>query len=138
MEGRAPRDHEKRRLPRLPLPAHGCRVDPERRPVLLVHGIWKSGASFHRMARALTARGLDAHTLDLKPNDGSAPLEDLAAQIAAFAADRFPGPFDLVGFSMGGVVSRYYLQRLGGAERVRRFVTIPSPHHGTMTALLSN
>ncbi len=37
---------------------------------------------------------------------------------------------------MGGVVSRYYLQRLGGLARVRRFVTISSPHHGTVTAYL--
>jgi triacylglycerol lipase len=107
--------------------------------VLLVHGIWKTGRTFSRMARHLAGRGFAAHTLDLSPNDGSAPLEELAAQLAAHA-DRVFGagaPFDLVGFSMGGLVSRYYLQRLGGVERVGRFVSVSSPHHGTLTAHLT-
>ena len=110
----------------------------QRRPVLLVHGIWKSGATFGRLSRYLRKRGFDAHTVDLVPSDGSARLDELAKQVAWYAADRLPreAPFDLVGFSMGGVVCRYYLQRLGGVARVRRFVSISSPHHGTATAYL--
>jgi triacylglycerol lipase len=116
--------------------------DPEpvrdRHPVLLVHGIWKSGRAFRAMERYLTKRGFAVHTIDLVPNDGRAPIETLARQVEAFVEARIPAgaPLDLVGFSMGGVVSRYYLQRLGGIERVRRFVTISSPHHGTLTAYL--
>jgi triacylglycerol lipase len=41
---------------------------------------------------------------------------------------------DLVGFSMGALIARYYLQRLGGRARVRRFISISGPHHGTLTA----
>src|SRR5205085_9859257 len=40
------------------------------------------------------------------------------------------------GFSMGGLVSRYYLQRLGGLARVRHFVTLSTPHQGTWLACL--
>ena len=110
----------------------------DRHPVLLVHGIWKSGTSFSAMSRFLTARAFEVHTIDLKPNDGSAPIPDLAAQVATFVENLLPpgAPLDLVSFSMGGVVSRYYLQRLGGIDRVKRFVTVSSPHHGTMTAYL--
>jgi triacylglycerol lipase len=112
---------------------------PDRHPVLLVHGIWKSGTAFGRMARHLRKRGFDVHTVDLVPNDGGAEIPALAAQIAAHVARALPAgaPLDLVGFSMGGVASRYYVQRLGGAERVLRFVTISAPHHGTATAFLS-
>jgi triacylglycerol lipase len=104
----------------------------------MVHGIWKSGAAFRALARHLGARGFTTHTIDLVPNDGSAPLPVLAEQIAAWAAATLPAeaPFDLVGFSMGGVVSRYYLQRLGGLARVRRFVSVSAPHQGTLTAYL--
>jgi triacylglycerol lipase len=110
----------------------------DRHPVVLVHGIWKSGAAFARMSRYLRERGFEVHPIDLVPNDGSAALEDLAAQIAAFVAAKLPaGPLDLVGFSMGGVAGRYYVQRLGGHERVRRLVTVSSPHHGTATAYLA-
>jgi triacylglycerol lipase len=106
--------------------------------VLLVHGIWRSGATFKRMSRYLGKRGFEAHAVDLVPSDGSAGLDELAKQIEVYAAERLPAgsPFDLVGFSMGGVVCRYYLQRLGGVARVRRFVSISSPHHGTATAYL--
>ncbi len=112
---------------------------PDRHPVLLIHGIWKSGAAFGRMGRYLRARGFEVHTVDLVPSDGSVGLPELAAQIAAYVEANLPPaePFDLVGFSMGGVVSRCYVQRLGGAARVRRLVTLSSPHHGTATAYLS-
>ncbi len=33
--------------------------------------------------------------------------------------------------------SRYYIQRLGGIQRVRNFVTIAAPHRGTWTAFLA-
>ncbi len=114
-------------------------ASPDRHPVLLVHGIWKSGAAFGRMARHLRKRGFEVHAIDLVPNDGAAEIPALGQQIAAFVERALPAgaPLDLVGFSMGGVASRYYVQRLGGAERVRRFVTISAPHHGTATAFLS-
>ena len=41
------------------------------------------------------------------------------------------GPISIVAFSMGGIVSRQYLQHLGGAARCENFITISSPHHGT-------
>ena len=112
----------------------------EKPPVLLVHGIWKTQATFLSMSRYLAARGFTVHALDLVPNDGRAPLESLALQISAYADATFPpdAPFDLVGFSMGGLVSRYYVQRLRGIERVRRLITISSPHHGTRWAHVRN
>jgi triacylglycerol lipase len=43
----------------------------------------------------------------------------------------------LLGYSMGGLVTRYYLQRLGGIRRVQRFITISTPHRGTIAANFS-
>ena len=39
--------------------------------------------------------------------------------------------FVLIGFSMGGIICRYYLQELGGIKRVEKLFTISSPHHGS-------
>jgi triacylglycerol lipase len=75
----------------------------------------------------------------LTPNNGDAGREDLAGQIAAYVEVNFRGAeqrLDLVGFSMGGLVSRYYVQRLGGSRRVDHLVTISAPHGGTWTAYL--
>jgi len=90
------------------------------------------------MAVWLRMRGWMAHTLSLRPNDGSVGLEVLAGQLQGWMEERLsPGAkVHLVGFSMGGLVSRYYLQRLEGAERVERFVTISAPHQGTWMAYL--
>lgn len=108
----------------------------DRHPVVLVHGIWKTQAAFRRMSRYLTERSFTVHGLDLTPNDGSVGLDELAAQVAAYIESTFPAaaPIDLIGFSMGGLVARYYVQRLGGLSRVRRFITISAPHHGSQWA----
>ena len=78
--------------------------------------------------------------MNLSPNDGRARLEVLASQVEAEANHLFPRGrhFDLVGFSMGGVVGRYYLQRLGGRRRVGRFVSLSAPHHGTFWARMAS
>ncbi|HEY9750404.1 MAG TPA: triacylglycerol lipase [Allocoleopsis sp.] len=107
-----------------------------RHPVLLIHGINDTEAVFHSMSRYLNRFGWLVHSLSLTPNNGHLGLEHLAAQVAHYVARNFAPdqPFDLVGFSMGGIVSRYYVQRLGGIQRVKRFVTIASPHQGTWIA----
>lgn len=106
--------------------------------MLLVHGIWKSSATFRAVRRYLEKRDFDVYAIDLVPADGRVPLEQLSEQLASFVSSRMPAgtPLDLVGFSMGGLVCRYYLQRLGGIERARRFVSVSSPHHGTQAARL--
>ncbi len=111
----------------------------ERNPVLLVHGINDTGAVFHRMAPYLTQRGWSVYDLDLMPSNGDLSLDQLGQQVASSIATTFAPeqPFDLVGFSMGGIVSRYYVQCLGGINRVQRLITIASPHHGTWIAYLS-
>jgi triacylglycerol lipase len=106
-----------------------------RNPVLLVHGIDDTTTLFWKMAPYLSQQGWSVHSLDLKPNDGRLGLDKLADQVAEYAAQNFAQqPFDLVGFSMGGIVSRYYVQRLGGLKQVQRLITIASPHHGTWMA----
>lgn len=110
-----------------------------RNPVVLVHGLTDTAIVFDRMTRRLEEMGWTVYSLDLVPSNGDRELDDLAHQLANFTQRHIaPGqPFDLVGFSMGGLVSRYYVQRLGGIEQVQRFVTIASPHNGTFTAFAS-
>jgi pimeloyl-ACP methyl ester carboxylesterase len=42
----------------------------------------------------------------------------------------------VVGHSLGGLVARYYVQRLGGHARVHTLCTLGSPHSGTWSARL--
>jgi triacylglycerol lipase len=118
--------------PKTPVPPH-----PDRNPVLLVHGFADSQRNLRWMARHLQREGWEVHLLSLTPNLGQKGLEPLAGQIDAYARQEFgTRRFDLVGFSMGGLVSRYYVQRLGGLDRVDRLVTLSAPHNGSLLANL--
>lgn len=112
----------------------------KRNPVLLIHGIFDTIKKFDKMSRYLKNLGWDVYSLNLVPNYGILGLDKLAKQVANYVDNKFPPnqPLDLIGFSMGGIVSRYYVQRLGGIERVERFITISSPHNGTLTGYALN
>ncbi|GAB4213249.1 MAG: alpha/beta fold hydrolase [Sandaracinaceae bacterium] len=110
-----------------------------RAPVLLVHGIWDRGAKLERLRDAISRSvGGLVRTIDLVPNDGRAPIRALAEQVRAAAealrAEVGAEQIDLVGFSMGALVCRTYVQLLGGKRMVRRFVSISGPHAGTWVA----
>jgi triacylglycerol lipase len=109
------------------------------RRVVLVNGIYNSGKRFRIMGRRLEARGWQVYAISLRPNDASIPFEAMAEQLDAFVKANIPpdGKFDLVGFSMGGLICRYYIQKMDGYRRVRRFVTLSTPNHGTVWAYLS-
>ena len=110
-----------------------------RNPVLLVHGLTDTHHKMRKITSHLRGLGWKVYTIDLTPNNGDANLEVLAAQVAEFISQTFEPQqrFDLLGFSMGGLVCRYYLQRLGGLNLVDRFTTISSPHYGTIAAYFS-
>jgi triacylglycerol lipase len=110
-----------------------------RNPVLLVHGLTDTSYKMRAIAKHLRGLGWFVYDIDLTPNNGDAKLEVLAQQIADLV-DRTFAPhqqIDTIGFSMGGLVSRYYIQQLGGIDRVQRLITISSPHRGTLSAHFS-
>lgn len=101
--------------------------------VVLVHGIMDTGRVFRSLVKQLTALGAECLSPSLEPNDGHRGLAVLAEQLKQEIDARF-GPeaeINLIGFSMGGLISRYYLQALGGHRRTRRFFAISVPFEGT-------
>lgn len=111
---------------------------PSRNPVLLLHGIKDDARKMEPMARYLRGQNWDAEAMSFRPSWGQSGLEELALQVSRFIDASFDPhrKIDIVAFSMGGLVARYYLQRLGGLDRVDRFITLSTPHHGTLLAHL--
>ncbi len=107
-------------------------------PVVLVPGIWDRPPVFNRMTSRLRKAGRSTFVISLNPNDGSAPLEQSADELRQFIDAKLGTrrSLDMVAYSMGGLVARYYAQRLGGLARITHLVTISTPHHGTGTAYL--
>jgi triacylglycerol lipase len=106
--------------------------------VVFVHGIFEEGKSFVWMKKKFEAQGCECMVPSLKPADARSGLETLAEQLkrevdAKWGADS---QIHIVAHSMGGLVSRYYLQELGGHQRCVTFTTLATPHHGTLAAHL--
>lgn len=106
------------------------------RHIVFIHGIFNTGRVFALLVRDARKYGFIPHAPSLVRADGRAGLAELAEQVRDIVETNVPAGEKclLVGFSMGGIVARYYLQALGGRDRVERFVAIGSPHEGTVMA----
>ena len=104
--------------------------------VLLVHGIFDSGNIYRKLVGQLTARGHRCFAPSLSPNNARHGIADLAAKLDIIVNETFgPNePMAIVGFSMGCIVSRYYIHRLQMGRRTKAFFAISGPHAGTLTA----
>lgn len=106
-------------------------------PVLLVPGYGGSSESLRPLAAALRAQGRDVTVVEL-PDRAQGDLSEQAAALGAAAdavlARSRASSVDVVGYSAGGIVARLWATDDGGAARVRRLVTLGSPHHGTEVA----
>jgi len=106
--------------------------------VLLVHGFLNHGRVFRRLQNRLVTGGHNCFAPTLYPRDGRFGIPDLAHKLADYA-DRFlpaDAPFAIVGFSMGCIVAKYFLQSARDNQRVRGFFAISGPMNGTLTAWL--
>jgi triacylglycerol lipase len=101
-----------------------------------VHGLLDTPAVFNRLRRQLEPQRTDVLAPPLPLRLGLVGIEEAAMQLAAQIDAAYPGsqPLDVLGFSIGGVIARTWIQRLGGQQRTRRFLSVGSPHQGTLMA----
>lgn len=115
---------------------HPQPAKPRYERVVMVHGIFEDGTAFTSLKRRLEHHGIECFVPKLKPASGTPGLDVLAQGLKEDIDKEFgeTEPFAIVAFSMGGLVSRYYLQNLDGAKRCETLITISSPHNGTFAA----
>jgi len=104
-----------------------------KKAALLIHGIDDNHRIFKKMIKKLELAGIKVFAIDLIPNNGDVQIEEMAAQVSNYVNLNIDKDFELivVGFSMGGIVARYYVQKLV-SERVRLLVLLSAPNHGTI------
>ena len=122
------------------------------RPVVLVHGLGATqSANWSYMAPRLASAGYCVFSLTygVDPRTTAWPyapggvvrMEQSATELQAFVdrvlAATGATEVDLVGHSEGTVMPRYYLERLGGAAKVDKFVALTPLWRGTNIAGLA-
>jgi pimeloyl-ACP methyl ester carboxylesterase len=108
-------------------------------PVILVHGWIHNRSAFLGISRVLRRQGFrHIHAFDYNPLAYDIPevAGMLSAEVDRVMSMTGADKVMLVGHSMGGVVSRYYVQQLGGDATVDTVITLGSPHRGTYAAYL--
>jgi triacylglycerol lipase len=112
-------------------------VEAATTPILLVHGFIDNHAIFTVMERALRRRGfqtLSAYDYGLLTHNIPRAAVRLGQAIEKLAANSGYERIHVIGHSLGGLIARYYVQRLGGDSYVRTLVTLGTPHQGTQLA----
>ncbi|MGW6059510.1 esterase/lipase family protein [Streptomyces sp. NPDC055189] len=122
---------------------YGCKPSAAHpRPVVLVHGTFGNSIdNWLVLAPYLVRRGYCVYSLDYGqlPGvpffNGLGPIDKSAEQLDGFVdkvlASTGAAKADLVGHSQGGMMPRYYLKFLGGAQKVNALVGLAPDNHGT-------
>ncbi|MGP4089041.1 esterase/lipase family protein [Streptomyces sp. KR55] len=109
-------------------------------PVLLVHGLADREWVVSSLQRGLDGCGvgpfIPVSYNALNPDIRTA-ARGLGSQVEQACTRGEGQPVVLIGYSLGGLIARYYAQRLGGDLHVPLVITLATPHGGTATALLA-
>lgn len=109
-------------------------------PVIMLHGFIHNRSGFFVMRQHLQKQGF-RRLYSFNYSVLTSRIEDIADKLAERVEEVLlltrREKVHLVGHSLGGLVSRYYIQALGGESRVSKCVTMGTPHFGTQAAYLS-
>jgi hypothetical protein len=106
-------------------------------PIILIHGIVDNHSVFALLRRGLRRRGF-GRVVTVNYSSLTGDIRALAHRlnevVEAVCEETGYERVHIVGHSMGGLIARYYVQRLGGDARVHTLVTLGTPHRGTQLA----
>ena len=109
-----------------------------KRPIILIHGLWNTSAIFNSLVKRLDYYDLEYYAPTLKHYFGRISIIDLAKSLDKLITKKYGNEreVDILGFSMGGIIARYWIKELNGYLKTKKFISIGSPHRGTLTAQL--
>jgi triacylglycerol lipase len=106
-------------------------------PIILIHGVIDNRSIFTLLRRSLRGRGFGRlYALNYSPFTDD--ITDVATRLGVLIDEVCEQTgyerVHIIGHSMGGLIARYYVQRLGGDAHVHTVCTLGSPHAGTLPA----
>ena len=106
-------------------------------PVILVHGWRGSPVTWSTLRQKIDVEGIDYYIFDYSPatRDPIMYANKLIQWVKELRTDTgYEGKFDIVTHSMGALVSRWYMEELGGSEKIRQWIGIAPVNHGAAIA----
>lgn len=116
-------------------------VEAAHTPILLVHGMVDNRSIFTVLRRGLKKRGfgrIETINYSIFTGDIRAAAAQLSEEVERLVEETGYERIHVIGHSMGGLIARYYVTRLGGDEHVHTLVTLGTPHQGSYLAYLWN
>ena len=110
----------------------------KRNPIILIHGLWNTAEIFSFITTKLDEIGIEYFAPTLKHEFGRISIVELTNLLNDLILEKYgyEREIDIVGFSMGGIIGSYWIKKFFGYKRTRRFITIGSPHKGTIASQL--
>ncbi|UCG21941.1 MAG: hypothetical protein JSU80_05035 [Deltaproteobacteria bacterium] len=110
----------------------------DRTPIIFVHGLYHNHTAWYLYLRWFRRWGW-SHMKAIKLKGKFRSINEfariLAEEVEKVMAETQSEKVDLVGQSMGGLVIRSYLAEDSGRAKIRRVVTLGSPHRGSKLAV---
>ncbi|HLE97647.1 MAG TPA: lipase [Candidatus Thermoplasmatota archaeon] len=114
-------------------------ASPQRPPVILVSGaVGQEFVYWNLLRRRLRRDGFDPYTVTFPRftmQDLRLSAELLASRVEVVRAETGAEKVSLVCHSMGGLIARWWMRRLGGVGRTASVVFLGTPHLGTVAGL---
>ena len=110
----------------------------KKNPIILIHGLWNTADIFSSITEKLDEIGIEYFAPTLKHEYGMTSIVELTNLLNDKILEKYglEKELDILGFSMGGIIGRYWIKKFDGYKRTRRFITVGSPHKGTLASQL--
>ena len=110
----------------------------KRNPIILIHGLWNTADIFSAITLKLDQLGIEYFAPTLNHQCGMTSIVELAKLLNDLILEKYglEKKLDILGFSMGGIIGRYWIKKFNGYKRTRSFITVGSPHNGTLASQL--
>ncbi len=105
-----------------------------KRPILLVHGVIHNASAFFPLRKCMEQEGWkNVFTINYPTRHGSLTkmVDTLSERVDEILAQTKSDQIDIVGHSLGGIISRYYMSVGAGRGKVHHLITLGTPHRGT-------
>lgn len=116
-------------------------VEAAQTPILMVHGMVDNRSIFTVLRRGLVRRGfgrIETINYSILTGDVREAAARLGEEVERLVEETGYERIHVIGHSLGGLIARYYVTRLGGDEHVHTLVTLGTPHQGSYLAYVWN